>query len=71
MGLVVLLTGNLGEMKWECLAIILETPLKEEWVSIFRICLKAPVNLVVVRLIMPSLVVCLLFLQETLWVWTA
>lgn len=24
-------------MKWECLAIILETPLKEEWVSIFRI----------------------------------
>uniref|UniRef100_A0A669BZS3 Heterogeneous nuclear ribonucleoprotein M n=1 Tax=Oreochromis niloticus TaxID=8128 RepID=A0A669BZS3_ORENI len=29
--------GNLGEMKWECLAIILETPLKEEWVSIYRI----------------------------------
>lgn len=37
MGLVVLLTGNLGEMKWECLAIILETPLKEEWVSIYWI----------------------------------
>lgn len=42
MGLVVLLTGSLGEMKWECLAIVLETTLKEEWVSIFRIlfCLK-------------------------------
>lgn len=24
-------------MKWECLAIILGTPLKEEWVSICRI----------------------------------
>lgn len=37
MGLVVLLTGSLGGMKWECLAIILGTPLNEEWVSIFRI----------------------------------
>lgn len=26
-------------MKWECLAIILGTPLKEEWVSTFRILL--------------------------------
>lgn len=24
-------------MKWECLAIVLVTPLKEEWVSTFRI----------------------------------
>lgn len=54
MGLVVLLTGNLGEMKWECLAIILETPLKEEWVSIFRSCLKAPVNLTTAQLIIIS-----------------
>lgn len=39
MGLVVLLTGSLGGMKWECLAIILGTPLKEEWVSTLRILL--------------------------------
>lgn len=45
MGLVAILTGTLDEMKWECLAIILEIPLKEEWVSTFRICLKFPVNL--------------------------
>lgn len=40
MGLVVLLTESLGEMKLECLAIILEIPLKGEWVSIFRILCK-------------------------------
>lgn len=39
-----LLTGSLGEMKWECLAIILVTPLKEEWVSIFSILFIIPQN---------------------------
>lgn len=41
-------------MKWECLAIILGTPLKEEWVSIFRILMVllsvmglSPINLTV------------------------
>lgn len=29
-------------MKWECLAVVLETPLKEEWVSIFRILSEIP-----------------------------
>lgn len=29
-------------MKWECLAIVLENPLKEEWVSIFRILFQIP-----------------------------
>lgn len=37
-------------MKWECLAIILGTPLKEEWVSICRILMvllsvMSPINL--------------------------
>lgn len=29
-------------MKWECLAIILQTPLKEEWVSILRLLFEFP-----------------------------
>ncbi len=50
-GLVVLLTGSLGEMKWECLAIILESPLKEEWVSIFRILFEIPLKAILMSLI--------------------
>lgn len=58
MGSVVVLTESLDEMKWECLAIVLETPLTEEWVSTFRICFQVPVSL---KFILSHLVVFVYF----------